>query len=298
MSTDTAWRAGRFDGKSAGQRVLFGRMYEDAAIELAAFVGARRVFCIASAGCTALTLSADHEVVACDINRAQLAYTERRIAGAALANGSAERIMSALRAVAPIAGWTRKAITRFLALDEGTAQLDYWHRVLDTRRFRAGLAAALSMTGLRAWYAPRLLAVLPAQFARVLRTRMERAFSLHPNQVNPYAALLLTGETQTPPSRATATNIELVLSDAATYLASCAPGSFDGVSLSNILDGASPDYAKRLFAAVRHASSAHAVVVRRSFAEPGEDAAYNQAARDRSMLWGVVDVRPASALPR
>jgi len=39
--------------------------------------GAGRVFCIASAGATAFRLADQHEVVACDINPAQLAYAER-----------------------------------------------------------------------------------------------------------------------------------------------------------------------------------------------------------------------------
>ena len=52
MTTATAWKAGRFDARVGPKQILFGRMYEDAAIERAAFRPGGRVFCIASAGCT------------------------------------------------------------------------------------------------------------------------------------------------------------------------------------------------------------------------------------------------------
>ena len=45
-------------------------------IELDAFRPGGRILCIASAGCTAMKLAPDHEVVAVDINPIQLAYAE------------------------------------------------------------------------------------------------------------------------------------------------------------------------------------------------------------------------------
>ena len=70
MSTgDTVWERGRFDARHRAKQVLFGRMYEDASIELGAFRPRSRVFCIASAGCTAIRLAQSHEVVAIDINQ-------------------------------------------------------------------------------------------------------------------------------------------------------------------------------------------------------------------------------------
>ncbi|HXJ82209.1 MAG TPA: DUF3419 family protein, partial [Candidatus Methylomirabilis sp.] len=78
-SVDIAWRKGRLDDREGPTEILFGRMYEDSAIELGAFRPGARVFCIASAGCTAIALSQRHEVIAVDINPAQIAYTRRRL---------------------------------------------------------------------------------------------------------------------------------------------------------------------------------------------------------------------------
>ena len=48
MTRATPWDAGRFDTKRGPKQVLFGRMYEDVAIEEAAFVPRGRVFCMGS----------------------------------------------------------------------------------------------------------------------------------------------------------------------------------------------------------------------------------------------------------
>jgi hypothetical protein len=47
---------------------------------------------------------------------------------------------------------------------------------------------------------------------------------------------------------------------------------------------------------VQHAAAPGSLVVLRSFREPQPVARTNHAAEDRAMLWGVVDIRQASAL--
>jgi S-adenosylmethionine:diacylglycerol 3-amino-3-carboxypropyl transferase len=103
----TAWQSGRFRAARAGSRkLLFGCMYEDTEIELRAFQPDGRIFCIASAGCTAMTLAVSHTVVAVDINPVQLAYVQERLEGAAIQRGSAERILAFARTLGPLAGGT------------------------------------------------------------------------------------------------------------------------------------------------------------------------------------------------
>lgn len=292
----TAWEHGRFDAARGPRKVLFGRMYEDAAIELEAFEPGGRVFCIASAGCTALKLAPRHDVVAIDINPVQLAYAKQRIAGGEEIRGKAERLMDFARTFAPLVGWSQSHLQDFLDCDDVEEQLSLWHRHLNTRRFRWAFDALLSLSTLRAVYASPFLALLPERLGSVMRGRMERCFSRHPNRNNAYARLLMTGQGVTEPHPAEAQRIRLAEADAATFLAKQPAASFDGFTLSNILDGANPTYRKRLFEAVRHAAAPGATVVLRSFAEPPPGLTTNRAADDRSMLWGIVDVRAASAL--
>lgn len=293
MALDTAWEQGRFDQGSGPPRVLFGRMYEDPAIELSLFEPGGRVFCIASAGCTAMKLSTQHEVVAVDINPVQLSYAEQRIAGAPMVRGTAEKVMSLGRTFFPIAGWWPSTVREFLELDDPAVQAAFWKEHLDTWRFRAGLDTLMSVTALRAVYASRFLAFLPKKFGAVMRGRMERCFSHHPNKTNPWARALLMGELGSEPPPPEAKRIKLVQSDAASFLEAQPAGSFTGFTLSNILDGAEEPYRQRLFAAIARAAAPGAHVVLRSFGEPGPDVRVNRAADDRSVLWGVVDVRPA-----
>ena len=113
MSSKTAtssWQQGRLDRRAGPSQVLFGRMYEDPNIELKVFPAGSRVLCIASAGCTAMKLAPHHEVVAVDINPAQLAYAERRFDGDPGVRGRAERIMDFARFFAPLAGWWSEGV--------------------------------------------------------------------------------------------------------------------------------------------------------------------------------------------
>ena len=184
------------------------------------------------------------------------------------------------------------------SLSNPEEQLAYWKRRLDTRRFRGALDALLSPGLLRGFYAADLLRVLPNDFGSVLRARMERGFGRHSNRENPYVRALFAGETMSFPPAAAAepARIRFVVADAADCLEREPPGTFGGFALSNILDGASDAYGRRLFAAVRRAAAPGAVAVLRSFAEPSASAAWNRAAEDRSMLWGIVAVKPVDAL--
>jgi S-adenosylmethionine:diacylglycerol 3-amino-3-carboxypropyl transferase len=265
-------------------------MYEDTAIELGVFPPGSRVFCIASAGDMALELGRSNQVTAVDINPVQLAYARGRLDGAPADRGTAERLLDLGRGLLPLAGWRRPLLEAFLSLENPAEQLEFWRRNLDTRRFRAGVDLLLSFTALRGAYAAAFLEVLPPRFGRVIRSRMERCFGRHPNAGNPFARALLLGEFPGP-VRVQRSDVILACADAADFLEQCQPGSFDAFTLSNILDGATESYRRRLMAAVERAATPRAVVVLRSFGEPTPEVTMNVAGNDRSMLWGVVEVR-------
>jgi len=298
MSTAvTIWERGRLDARVGPRQVLFGRMYEDPSIELDAFRPGSRVLCIASAGCTARKLAPHHEVVAVDINPVQLAYAERRFDGDPGFRGRAERVMDFVRFFGPLAGWWPSRVRAFVDLDDPAEQMEYWQRQLNTWRFRTSLDALFSVTALRSVYAPRFLDFLPKRLGAVMRGRMERCFAQHPNRTNPYARSLLIGELRSDPPPPQAKDIRLVHADAASFLENEAPGSFEGFTLSNILDGVDDAYRQRLIAAVKRTAAPGAVTVLRSFGEANTTSPANRAADDRAMLWGSVLVRPVDELP-
>jgi S-adenosylmethionine:diacylglycerol 3-amino-3-carboxypropyl transferase len=284
---ETPWQGGRIDRRTGGPELLFGQMYEDSAVELEAFDPGGRIFCIASAGCTSFDLAArGDDVTAVDINPAQVAYVRRRLAGGALERGRIDGRFDRMRQIAPALGWTRAMLERFCELDETGEQLEFWRRRLDTRRLRLALAAAFSPRLLRRIYDLPFVDVLPARFDRILLRRLERGFGFHPNVGNPFASSLLLGRTRA----ATPAAIAVETADAVEFLEACAPGSFDGITLSNILDGADSEYSARLFDAVRRAASPGAVMILRSFREPTDDEGARWAARDRALFWGSIRV--------
>lgn len=284
---ETAWQGGRIDRRAGGPELLFGQMYEDSAVELEAFEPGGRIFCIASAGCTSFDLAArGDEVTAVDINPAQIAYVRRRLGGGAMERGRIDRRFDRLRQIAPALGWTRATLERFCDLDRTGEQLEFWRRRLDTRRLRIALAAAFSRRVLRRSYDLPFVDVLPARFDRILRRRLERGFGRHPNAGNPFASALLLGR----PRESAPAPLALETADAIDYLEACAPGSFDGITLSNILDGADREYGARLFDAVRRAAAPGAVVILRSMREPTDEESARRAAQDRSLIWGSIRV--------
>ena len=76
---------------------------------------------------------------------------------------------------------------------------------------------------------------------------MDRCFAQHPNRGNPYARSLLLGELSSEPPPPQAQDIRLVPADASTFLENEPDASFEGFTLSNILDGADDAYRQRLF---------------------------------------------------
>jgi hypothetical protein len=226
----------------------------------------------------------------------QLEYARARVAGAPMRLGTAERVVGMGRALLAPFGWRRATLAAFLALEQPAEQIAFWRRHLDTRGFRIATDALLSIDRLRAVYAAPFLAFLPDRFGTVMRARLARCFATHPNRTNVYARALLSGETVDQPPPPGAAAIRFACADAAAYLENCPRASFAGFALSNILDGASVDYRARLFAAVRHTATPEAVVVLRSFAEPPAPTTTNLAARDRSVLWGIVEVKQVTEL--
>ena len=290
----TPWQAGSFN--SGCSRVLFGSMFEDPSIEIQAFAPGSRVFCIASAGCTARALAAaGHRVTAVDINPLQLAYAQSRANGDPQREGFADRLMAHARSLLPLVGWTRRLRTAFLNLTDPAEQLDFGDRYLDSTLWRTvvdTLFFGTSAAGIRI----SLLAALKTEsFGPILRARLRRGWSNHPNRWNPYAWRLLLGKSFE--EEVGGHQIRFECADAAAYLESLPAQSFDSFSLSNICDGASPAYLQRLDAAVGRAAAPRAIFVTRSFAEPASETATNHAERDRSLLWGSVNITRKETMP-
>jgi len=286
----TPWRAGAFE-RHAGQ-LLFGRMYEDPAIELAHVAPHSRVFSIASAGCTAIALAAaGHHVTALDINPAQVEYAAARAQGAPAQTGAAERLLANGRRLLPLVAWGESKRRAFLELADPAAQLDYWDRTLETPAWRTALDLLLSPALLRLFYRGTFLGALPPRFEAVIRTRLRRCWGTHANCTNPFAWRLLLGGAPGDDAPTTVPRIDFICADAAEWLECRPPRSFDAFALSNIADGASPAYIARLLAAVHRAAAPGAIAVSRTFAEPASEADAALAARDRSPLWGGISVR-------
>jgi hypothetical protein len=155
-----------------------------------------------------MALSVAHEVTAIDINPVQLDYARARLAGAPAVTGTAEGVMGLGRGAMALFGWRRPVLERFLELDDVAAQSEAWRTQLDTRGFRLATDLLLSISGLKAVYASPFLAILPAHFGRVMRTRLARCFATFANRTNSYAHALLLGELPQPAAFEPGENLE------------------------------------------------------------------------------------------
>ena len=275
-------------------RILFGQMYEDSAIEMRAFRPGSRVFCIASAGDTAIALARDHNVTAVDINPAQLEYARKRASAGLGVAAAAERARGLGLSLMYLAGWTPARMRHFLNLGSCEAQLHFWRTRMNTVRFRVlfDTVIAISLSLVRRLSPDRLS--LPGRgFGALLRLRVERGLARFPNRTNPHAWRLFTTRlsvAQADPG----SSIRFECADAADFLLRCPENSFDAFTLSNIADGVTPAYFSRLKQAVRRAASPTATVVLRTFREPDSSAERALAAEDRSMIWGGIYSGPVS----
>jgi hypothetical protein len=270
-------------------RLVFGRMYEDAEVD-AGVLPPGRVLCVASAGDTALRLAADgREVVAVDVNRAQVRYVRDRLAGGPAVPGSVERMLRRSRRVLQATAWRGADLPAFCALDDLAEQRRRWQRQFDTRTFRAVLAAALSPVSVRgAGFGAFTGGV--GRFDTLMRARLLDGLGRHPNRTNPYLAALLLDVPAPVPAPAPTGSVRVHCADLVEYLESEPAGSFAGFSLSNVVDGAPTQYCRRLSAAVRRASAPGAVAIWRTFRRGATADEREWAARDRGLLWGGVRI--------
>lgn len=290
----TAWRTGRLVRRPG--RLLFGQMYEDAAIETALFPPGGHIFCIASAGCTSLTLAGcGYRVTAVDLNPAQVDYLRARLDGKGTRQGEIERLLSWGRRLMSLSGLSRSERHSFLKLDDTAQQVEQWRNSPSFRRWRSALQSLLGPRCMGRTFGPDFVRWLPRDFPEAVCQRLERGFATHPNCRNPFAWRLLLGHPRQPDGpdmpRGPAELWTLGCADAVEFLEACPQGLFDGFHLSNILDGADVGYANRLCRAVRHAGAPWARLVLRSLAQPSSSHQAQWAQLDRSMLWGTVRVQ-------
>lgn len=296
MKPDIATEAGLdviVSGRHHKPRLLFGRMHEDSSIECSLFPPGAKVFCFASAGCTAMALAAQGRPVdAVDVNPEQVAYVKRRLAGEAVQDGVVEHMLRRARNAIGRLGPDRDAIRSFLLLENPCEQVHIWQQDFDHALTPRLFDLALSRFVLGVFYRPGFLPSVPALFGETMRKRIIRGLGAHPNSSNPYFWRLLCG--CDPPGFAPHAPITIaprvICADVAEYLEAAAPRSYDAFSLSNIFDGATPQYQVRVRAAISKAAKPGAVVIVRSLLEPENETQDRLAALDRSMLWGRIQI--------
>jgi hypothetical protein len=275
-------------------------MLEDAAVEMGAFRPGGRVFTIASAGCTAIALARRGDrVTAVDVHPGQIEYVRRRIAGEAVPPGRLDLWLREGRRLLDRGVWDPGDVRSFLRMVDVGAQARFWAGRLDTPKFRAVVRAAVGRPRAAGDRAGFPFGWAPDRFwAHVLR-RLETCISEHPNRWNPYLWWLLAGE-DAPGTRnvrpTSGRSIALHVAEACQWLEAHPAARFDGFALSNVLDGASTTYRRRLFDAIRRRADPGAVVVSRSLDVARNPCAAWHAARDRSGIWGSVVIVSVSRL--
>lgn len=287
-------------GQHLSRRPWFGRMLEDAAIELGAFRPGSRVFAIASAGCTALALARRGDrVTAVDIHPGQIELIRRRLTGAPRPEARMDRWLEEGRVRVLHREWAPGVLETFLRLVDLREQVRMWRETIATPRFRALVRAAVGRPRAAGERTGFPVGWAPPRFGAHVLARLDRCVALHPNRWNPYLWWMLAGraapgtvsDTPIRPDR-----LRLRVAEACQWLEAHPHARFDGFTLSNVLDGASEGQRRRLVEAVRRAAEPGATVVLRSLAGSDDPSAARNATRDRSGIWGGIDILPVSAL--
>ncbi|HEX4966446.1 MAG TPA: DUF3419 family protein, partial [Thermoanaerobaculia bacterium] len=165
----TPWSRGRLDGRRGPPQLLFSRMHEDWRIEAEAFRPGSRIFCIASAGDTAIALARrGFRVTAVDVNPAQIEYARARAAGAPPRLGIVDRQQAMARRLLPWLGLHRRELREFLQLGDPAEQTAFWRRRLDNFRLRALLRCGLHKALLRLTHDPSFVSFVPPRFDLVI----------------------------------------------------------------------------------------------------------------------------------
>ena len=126
------------------------------------------MFCIASAGCSALGLaSLGHDVTAVDINPAQVALVRARLTGAHAPAGSVDWMLARARRLGSAVGWTETTLRALLSMKDTNEQQSFWRARMDTRRLRVALSALLSPLTLRLLYPAPLAAARALLWGRI-----------------------------------------------------------------------------------------------------------------------------------
>lgn len=295
-------RGARRQGRSSAnprQRLLHGWDWADPAIELAELAPRSRVLASAGAGeLVAALAAAGHRVTAIGANLEQIGYARRRLAGGEFEPGSAERLMEVgrgmVRAASP--AWSRRRVRAFLHETDPLRAAAHWKERLDNRTLASMLKAMLGPAGAMSALVLRDFATpIPPHFDEAIRGRIARALRKHAPADNPFAWRLLLGEEM--PGRHAAVvepaSVEWSSAPLLDHLELVTPGSYDAVSLSNVIDGADERWVRDLRKAALRAVVPGGPVIARSFATTMDDAAAKRARRDRSMLWGAIVVARA-----